>query len=125
MDLNQMSVQDLHLALIEHISFNDFDGKLVSQELRNNGDLWVGVISSHTPHAHPAHRLFSELPENAWFANILWIIAKNSKTADKLIRILKINCKADEVYAYTKEQAEIELKSKMIDNEVLIHAWWD
>lgn len=118
-------VQQLHLDLIRCISFNDFDGALVADGLIAHRALWVGVISAHSFRPHPALRLFDELPEDAWDANTLWIMAVNLKAAKQLVDWLRTTGMADEAGLFTTEEAKKLLGTNLIDDEVLVRAWWD
>jgi hypothetical protein len=121
----KISVQEAHLHLIRNISFNSFDGEAVYEGLVLHRDLWVGVISGYTSrNSHPALRLFDELPEDSWHADTLWIMAVNSDAAAKIAELCKA-WEAEAIDVYNAAQAKREIGTDLIDDEVLVSAWWD
>ncbi|MCB9457576.1 MAG: hypothetical protein H6671_16440 [Anaerolineaceae bacterium] len=118
-------VQKLHIELIRCISRNDFDGQIVADGLLAHTDLWVGVISAHSHQPHPVYRLFDEIPENRWFADRLWIMAVDEKSARRLVDLCRTEWQADEAGIYDCSLDTQLSKVTMVDSEVLVAAWWD
>jgi hypothetical protein len=118
-------VQSLHLQLIECIERNAFEGQRVADGLRHHSALWVSVIAGHSRQPHPALHLFDELPEDTWHPDELWIMAINLEAAQKLITLCRDEWQADEAEFFTSQQAMAVIGTDLIDDEVLVRAWWD
>lgn len=117
-------VQKLHLDLIRCINFNSFNGSVVANGLLSYTDLWTAVIAAHSYRTHPVFRLFEEIPEDEWSPDTLWILAINQQAATRLGGFCR-QWGAEQVgiYDYTKDSQLRDLD--MIDDEVLLRAWWD
>jgi hypothetical protein len=110
-------VQELHLALIEAASFNDFDGKQVVRSLRKHRDLWhSALMDGETWGGQPIYGIkLRDLQQGYWNVDTLYIVATEKGVADNaLLKVVK-RWHADEI-----DWAEV----KYVDAPVL-RVWWD
>lgn len=117
-------VQKLHLELIKRANFNSFNGNIVANGLLANADSWTAVIAAHSYRSHPVYRLFEEIPEDEWSPDTLWIMAVDDQAATQLMALCR-QWGAEQVgiYDFTNDPQLHNLA--MIDDEVLVRAWWD
>lgn len=121
-------VQELNLQLMEAASFNNFDGKKVVQDLRENKELWRGAVMGREGYAKAAYAstidLISlrDIEDDCWNVSTIFILVDNDK-AEAMVELAK-TWSADEVDILDEKEAQSALGCGNSGRSV-IRIWWD
>lgn len=111
-------VQELMLRLMELASFNNFDGFEVVKWLRENRDLWDGVVMLRGDLI-----MLRDIKDDSWNVDTVYILASGHDD-DKLFTAIENSWGADEVSYLSEEEASHELGQWPCKQKVIM-VWWD
>ena len=125
-------VQKLQFELMKLSSFNEFDGKKVTNDLTENRELWVSCVWGRLRHFELIP--LRDIVDGLWNTDTLYILTHKEKV--KEIKNLARNWKVDEfgVTYSDREEGTIAFDHKRVwrvfgrnlkDDECIIRIWWD
>jgi hypothetical protein len=115
-------VQEHLLWLMEHASFNAYDGERVVTDLREHLDLWEAALMDRIDHL-PLLKL-RDVPDDYWNVETLCILTTKDRV-DDLLRIVD-TWGADEVSIFVDaNEVWNKLGGILFPDAAIIEAWWD
>lgn len=123
------TIQNLQFALIEKASFNEFNGEQVVKDLRENDDLWHGVIMDRAGYSGKYHDVepidlikLRDIGDEFWNVDTIYIYS-NGKNDYKL-ELLAHKWNADEISWIEGDKASALLGAWPGEKRIL-RCWWD
>jgi len=114
------------LSLIEnHVAFNECDGAAIARALRENRDLWRGVVMLNEGYEGFSSLIcLRDIERDFWNTSSMFILAESGKESELLA--LAQTFKADEVDFLDRETTSraLGVSSAGYDPKVL-RLWWD
>lgn len=131
----EKNIQDIQFELMEHASFNNFDGRQVVASLKKNPDLWKGVVMDRADYCTESHDGFAgpiinliklrDIGENYWNVDTLFVLPKGGKE-DELEKLANAEWGADEVgWVGGKEAAGMLGASSLKNDKQILRVWFD
>lgn len=130
-----MTVQEIQFELMKIASFNNFDGDLVVEDLKDNPDLWIGAVMDRAGYSRTDEKYkpvisllkLRDMSLGYWNVDTLFITPKEGKE-DELFELAS-DWKADEVGWIGEEDACIALGSyspeARTNKKQILRVWWD
>lgn len=130
--LSSATVQDLHLALIEKATFNEFDGKKVVKILEDNRDLWYSTMMTrpfnHDKESHHTKFYMPFIPLRDMNDNInnvdTLVIHTSKKYKTKLLKLME-GWNYDKIRTYLVDDSADMQGGGVNKDDILLAIWWD
>ena len=129
MTVKTKTVQDLQFELMERSSFNEFDGEQVVKDLKENDELWSGVIIDRAGYSSRYHEntepidliKLRDIGDDVWNADTVYILTTGEN--DDRLELIASKWEADEVDWIEGEPAGAMLGSNV--GHRVLRVWWD
>ena len=117
--LEDATMQELQLEIIQRTLHNDFDGRHVYDYLIAHPDLWTAVLLDRNDLIK-----LRDLPENIWNADTLFILTPDASSAYRLAEVAQEQWSGLATVFSNKDAVDRELGGAE-EGQAIVSIWWD